>query len=249
VNIIAAGHFLLEPDQYYNWWGWFHERLLDWKIRHALNSRYLYAIDEVGDLVPSRFEAEYPVHGRWGNRIRKNFDNFRRCNIKVIVTTHTIRDIKKRFRAQFPWWFIKKSHPETVPDEYKRYAKEIERLQVWECFMRDAQGRFNIRPTPLWVETRNFSILTTPAPEMAVEGELGSAETTKLRARLAAALHELHAKGYGYRDLARVCRWGSQARPYDLLRMHPSSRLDQILGKPLEEATPVVKDGEEEEEG
>jgi len=210
INIIGVDHFLTEPDQVHEWWGRFIFDLLRWKIQpDHIKIPTVFCFDEVGDLTPNRGETESDVHLQWGNRIRHQFDGFRRSNIKIIATTHSITDIKKRFRNNFPYWFIKRTTAESVPGRFEDYGLGvIEKLENDEVFVKDKAGRFQRKPSPAWVLTEKIGVYTEPSKEL--EEKLERTEVTYAW-RLRMALEYMKLQGFTYEMRGFACGYSKSS--------------------------------------
>jgi len=219
INVIGVDHFLTEPDQVHEWWGRFIFELLHWKIQpEYIRVPMLFCFDEIGDLVPNRGETESDVHLKWGNRIRHQFDGFRRSNIKIIATTHSITDLKKRFRNNFPYWFIKRTTAESVPDRYEDYGLGIiEKLENDEVFVKDRLGRYQRKPSPAWVLTEKIGVYTEPSKEL--EEKLQRSEVTYAW-RLRMALEYMKLQRFTYEARALATGY-AKSNVYDFEQRYP----------------------------
>jgi len=165
INVIGYDQYVPNYRQKFEWWGRFFYELLSWKGTHMRLPMGVY-LDELADIVPNKGESLCPEHQFWGNQIMDSIDAYRRSNIRIVAITHTLTDIKKTFRHQFHYWFIKRTSRETVPWRYVNYSGEIERLESWEVLVQDKKGNFNRRPSPVWVWPKNVSVYTKSSQEL-----------------------------------------------------------------------------------
>jgi hypothetical protein len=166
INVIAHDQYAADYKSKFEWWGQFFEKLLEWKATHMQRRMGLY-IDELGDLVPNKGESLCPEHTYYGNQIHDSIDAYRRSNIRMVCVTHSLVDLRKTFRNQFHYWFIKRTNRETVPYRFVMYgAGIIEKLENWEVIIKDVKGNFNRRPSPVWVFPENRSVYTKASPRM-----------------------------------------------------------------------------------
>lgn len=168
INVIGVNHFLDEPDARYEWWGRFVLDLMNWKgLPENIDKRTLFCFDEISDIVPQKGEARTKSHGWWGNRIREEFDSFRRNNIKIVATTFSITDIKKNFRNNFHHWFIKRTTAESVPERYRNFGPYIiEKMTPDQVFVKDAKADYDRKFSPAWVLPGKIGVYTETAEEI-----------------------------------------------------------------------------------
>jgi hypothetical protein len=205
VNVIGHDQYVFDYKSKFEWWGMFFEKLLEWKATHMQRRIGVY-IDELGDLVPNRGEALCPEHMYYGNQIHDSIDAYRRSNIRMVCVTHSLVDLRKTFRNQFHYWFIKRTNRETVPYRFQTYgAGVIEKLENWEVLIKDVKGGFNRRPSPVWVFPRNRSVYTKASPRMMLD-----TSEQRYAWRLALANEFLKRHGFTYYD--RMVAFGYRSK-------------------------------------
>ncbi len=205
INVIAHDQYVSDYKSKFEWWGQFFERLLEWKGTHMERRMGVY-IDELGDLIPNKGEALCPEHNYYGNQIHDSIDAYRRSNIRLVAVTHSLTDLRKTFRNQMHYWFIKRTNRETVPERFWHYgAGVIEKLENWEVLIKDVKGNFNRRPSPVWVFPENRSVYTKSSARMMLT------EAEKRYAwRLAVANEFLKKQGFTYYD--RMLAFGYRSK-------------------------------------
>jgi len=163
INVIAVGEYITNIDvlpQKYRWWGEFFSQLLYWKGSRMRLRMGIY-LDELADIIPNIKGTHVKGHEKLANWIMEAIDAYRRSSIRIVAVTHTLTDIPKSFRHQIPFWFIKRTHAEVLPWRYVvRYnlARKIEQLENWKVLVQDKMGMFNIKPSPIWVLPKRFSV-------------------------------------------------------------------------------------------
>lgn len=216
VNVIGHDQYVSDYKSKFEWWGQFFQKLLEWKATHMEQKMGVY-IDELGDLVPNKGESLCPEHTYYGNQIHDSIDAYRRSNVRMVCVTHSLVDLRKTFRNQFHYWFIKRTNRETVPTRFQRYgAGIIEKLENWEVLIKDVKGGFNRRPSPIWVEPKNRSVYTKTSPRMMLT------QTEKHYAwRLAMANAFLKQKGFTYYERMEALGYRSKGSVVTLEQSFP----------------------------
>jgi len=246
INVVATGQFLrkagsnlIDFELYYDWWLKWFDAYIGWKTGEALDTRIIMLVDEMHDLIPGHGQGiiAKAKDGRdVGNTIRMSMDNIRKSNTKLIATTHSINELDKSFRSNFPYTFIKKTKINTVPPEWltqnRNYGRYIQSLDVRRVFVVDEMDNFNDRPSRVWVLTKSYPVVTNTPPNLSSEFTEGK-DTN--RARLAAVIWYLNDHGTTMRQIARIARWRSRGSLSDLLKQYPKRRIEDML--PLDEWT------------
>jgi len=231
INVIGVNHFLDDPDARYEWWGNFIFNLLKWKgLPENIDKKTLFCFDEISDIVPNKGEARTRAHGWWGNRIREEFDSFRRNNIKIVATTFSITEIKKNLRNNFHNWFIKRTTAESVPERYRNFGPwVIEKLELNQVFVKDYKADYDRKFSPSWILPAKIGVFTEASEE-------AISQKDNWRKR--------------YFELLDFCLDAKKVRRKDLMELHDMKRpaVDMMIFRHREEKRIIGGLGEEEEE-
>lgn len=159
LNVVVLDMFVENVKVSVKFWSSFFQQLLFYRKQPGKGRKPLCLIvDELNDLAPGKGRLFTMEQLPLSNFIGYNLRKFRRFNIRLVASTHALREIHPPVRERFDCYLFKACfpNPNEVPPCLTNYVKLLPKLSKDECIFVDQRHAFSQIKTPLFVEPKRF---------------------------------------------------------------------------------------------
>jgi hypothetical protein len=156
-HAIEFDPYTMDIAVFVDFWSRFFFDLYKWK-GPDIRSKVAFFTDELNDLAAGARRGFVPRQLQLASRIYLSLKKYRKEKIRLVASSHGYGDLHKPVREGFNYYIFKRMDPGSIPDQFRRYDKVIERLDLNEMFIVDENKSFNKMEIEECVKPRRVSV-------------------------------------------------------------------------------------------